>query len=186
METVQQSGESFDAFLTRLRTSSEGCEFGAQRELLMRDRIVFGMNQAVLRERILALPEAEVTLDRVIRICRSSEAAKQHAGVKGEPQVCAISKECWGCGTKHAFKKCPAWGKTCRKCGEQNHLAKQCKSRATGTKKVDTVTAEIKYYGYESMPSVEKLSHIFWYIATLTDHDFSSLFSIFLISYSFA
>ena len=34
---------------------------------------------------------------------------------------------CRRCGGDHRYGKCPAYGKTCDKCGERNHWAKMCK-----------------------------------------------------------
>jgi len=39
---------------------------------------------------------------------------------------------CKFCGYEHPLeKKCPAWGKTCKRCKQKNHFAKKCSRRAT-------------------------------------------------------
>ena len=40
--------------------------------------------------------------------------------------------DCKSCGRKHIRKKedCPAWGKSCSKCGMQNHFAVKCRNKA--------------------------------------------------------
>ena len=40
---------------------------------------------------------------------------------------------CKFCGYEHPLdkKKCPAWGKTCKKCKQKNHFAKKCSKRTT-------------------------------------------------------
>jgi len=40
---------------------------------------------------------------------------------------------CKFCGYEHPLKKqkCPAWGKTCKKCKQKNHFAKKCSRRTT-------------------------------------------------------
>ena len=42
-------------------------------------------------------------------------------------------KICKFCGHEHPpeKKKCPAWGKTCKKCKQKNHFAKKCSRRTT-------------------------------------------------------
>ena len=44
-----------------------------------------------------------------------------------------VSKDidCKYCGRKHIRKKedCPAWGKSCSKCGMQNHFAVKCRKK---------------------------------------------------------
>ena len=42
---------------------------------------------------------------------------------------------CTRCDTTHASMRCPAYGKTCHKCGGKNHFSKCCKS----TKKIHSV-----------------------------------------------
>ena len=37
-------------------------------------------------------------------------------------------RDCNNCGTKHAPKKCPAFGSNCGACGKANHWAKVCRS----------------------------------------------------------
>ena len=34
--------------------------------------------------------------------------------------------ECRFCGYHHANRQCPAYGQTCRKCGQKNHLQAKC------------------------------------------------------------
>ena len=40
--------------------------------------------------------------------------------------------KCKFCGKKHEEQKekCPAWGKTCDKCGVENHFSVACKQRS--------------------------------------------------------
>lgn len=42
------------------------------------------------------------------------------------------TRECWNCGRKHEYHNkelCPAYGKTCHKCGKPNHFASKCRSK---------------------------------------------------------
>ncbi len=41
-------------------------------------------------------------------------------------------KPCGRCGSQHGPRECPAYGKSCRKCGGQNHFAKMCRSKKRG------------------------------------------------------
>ena len=37
-------------------------------------------------------------------------------------------QSCRRCGTTHARNECPAWGKSCLKCGGPNHFSSQCRT----------------------------------------------------------
>ena len=52
-------------------------------------------------------------------------------GRKYDKNVKESARDCKYCGGRHAFRKeeCPAWGKECRSCRGQNHVAKVCKKR---------------------------------------------------------
>ena len=72
----QESGESFDAYLTTLRSLAKTCNFGELRDNLIRDRIVIGIRDNSVRKKLLA--EGKLTLDKCINICRANNTtAKQ-------------------------------------------------------------------------------------------------------------
>ena len=60
-----------------MKSRSHHCEFGTLKESLIRDRIVAGIKDAKVRERLLR--ETDLSLDKAISICRASEATKKHA-----------------------------------------------------------------------------------------------------------
>lgn len=98
------------------------------------------------------LRESELTLDRAVELCQSSELARQHvmqfdvsttmSSQNAAAAIDAISYRdkkrgyarssrgnddetflCKRCGTKHKFRQCPAFGKRCSKCnGFQKNL----------------------------------------------------------------
>ena len=49
----QHSGESIDHYVTALKILASTCEFGALKESLIRTRIVFGIQDSSVRERLL-------------------------------------------------------------------------------------------------------------------------------------
>lgn len=71
----QQTGESFDLFLTDLKKLSIPCGFGTLRDGLIKDRIISGLTDSNLKNRLLR--EDELDLDKCIRICKASELAQQ-------------------------------------------------------------------------------------------------------------
>ncbi|KAI3359278.1 hypothetical protein L3Q82_002793 [Scortum barcoo] len=152
---MQQPGESFDAFLTDLKLKAKTCNFGVLQDSLIRGQLVFGIDDKKVRERLLR--ETELTLAGAVKTCHASELAKQHAktfsnGVgeadKNSAAVATVSTRsqkqrtgqakrhkdsetfnCKRCGTQHAPKQCPAYGKVCNKCKGQNHFARHCFSK---------------------------------------------------------
>ena len=60
---AQESGETIDQYVTVLRKLSETCEFGTQRNSLIKDRIVLGVNNCKTRERLLRVQE--LTLEKL-------------------------------------------------------------------------------------------------------------------------
>ena len=67
----QQQGESFDTYLTSLRSLAKTCNFGELRDNLLRDRIVLGLLDNATRKKLLAEPK--LTLDKCVNICRANE-----------------------------------------------------------------------------------------------------------------
>jgi hypothetical protein len=174
----QLAGETIDQFVTDLKNKSKDCEFGMLREELIKDRLVCGILNSHMKERLLR--EEDLTLDRALDICHAAEISTQQlqgmennqqdaAGVhvmnrsskfktktttlnnsgahpgnrnyggkqkycnnfsskgKSETQHFMNSKnKCKHCGTKHAYRNCPAYGVTCFNCNRKNHYSKVC------------------------------------------------------------
>ncbi len=74
---LQQQGETFDSFIMDLKLKARTCNFGQLQDSMIRDQIVFGINDKKVRERHLR--ETELTLNEAVRICHASEIALQHA-----------------------------------------------------------------------------------------------------------
>lgn len=72
---MQHEGEAFDCFVTDLKIKAKTCNFNELRDSMIRDQIVFGTCDKKLRERLLR--KSELTLDRAVELCRSSELARQ-------------------------------------------------------------------------------------------------------------
>ena len=67
----QRSDESFDQYLTDLKTKAQSCEFNDLKDSLIRDRIVCGIICDKTRSRLLREPD--LTLQRAEEICRTNE-----------------------------------------------------------------------------------------------------------------
>ena len=161
---VQGSNETIDAYVTELRLQAKNCEFGVLSNELIRDRIVVGIRDDSVRSRLLR--ESELDLQKAVDICRATEQTRSHMDALKNPAITiddvkrdptkskrtetprhkrgkfnqqTLVVQCKYCGTSHERNKlkCPAVGKTCKKCGKQNHFAKVCKS-VLNTHPVDT------------------------------------------------
>lgn len=140
---AMSSGTAVDRFITELRQKSKDCEFGRSEDDMLRDKLVFSINDPRLKERLLR--ENGLTLQRAIDICRSTELAKtqiqamQMAPITCDAQVEAVEKSrgykqtsckfnntkkqttirCLKCGRQHVPRQCPAYGVVCHKCGKK-------------------------------------------------------------------
>ena len=132
---VQKEAETFDQFVARLRQQAKFCDFGDLKNALISDRIVVGVRDESLRERLLR--KTDLKLDKAIEFGRAAELIqKQTAELKELPAtVDRITKnrgnstkpQCTRCGYRHADRPCPAQGKRCRRCDRPNHFASCCK-----------------------------------------------------------
>lgn len=71
----QMPGESIDQFVTDLKNKSKHCEFKELEDGLVTDRIICGLLNSQLKERLLR--EHDLTLSRAIEICHASELSSQ-------------------------------------------------------------------------------------------------------------
>ena len=72
---VQQSEESVQSYVTRLRKLAASCEYGALTDKLIRGRLVIGLkNQG---EKVRFLREKSLDLKKAIQMCNTSEIASQ-------------------------------------------------------------------------------------------------------------
>jgi hypothetical protein len=107
---------------------------------MIRDRIVFGVSDIRLKERLLR-ESSELTLEKAASLCPAAEEnAKQLKELRkqnvdpSEPEVHVVKKptrvellfDCNRCGTKYAVRSCPAFGKPCHKCKRKNYFARMC------------------------------------------------------------
>ena len=68
---VQGTTESFDEYFTALKKLSMSCDFGALKDSLIKDRIISGITNSQLKDRLLR--EEKLTLEKCIRMCKASE-----------------------------------------------------------------------------------------------------------------
>ncbi|GBN25570.1 hypothetical protein AVEN_229414-1 [Araneus ventricosus] len=88
---MQDIDECFDAFYTDLRKLVKSCEFGNQADSVVRDRIVLGIADSGLQERVLR--EGNFSLARAAEICRAAEFSKKHDQTVQTKSVDALQKK---------------------------------------------------------------------------------------------
>ena len=144
--------ETVDNFVAELKTLAKTCNFcDCLRDSLIRDRIVLGIKNEQTTKKLLRM--RDLTLNRCIDVCRSEEVTSMQMKSLSEPvdnvnlvkpkgkksqrssdgKLNMESKKisCKFCGFEHPpeKKKCPGWGKMCKKCKQKNHFAKKCSRR---------------------------------------------------------
>jgi hypothetical protein len=78
LDIHRKLGESIMDFITRLRAKADLCEYGAARDSFIVDKVINGVNEERCIERLLDVPDDELTLDRVIQVCRHHELQLAH------------------------------------------------------------------------------------------------------------
>jgi len=122
---VQEDYQPFDNFHTKLVNQAQQCNFELLKDSLIRDRIVVGVVDSQLREKLLS--EDPLTLERCIKICRAHEQSKKQLSQmthETDSKSVAVVKdefseakdqnlehlfECSRCGYRHIKGKCPAF-----------------------------------------------------------------------------
>ncbi|XP_074036215.1 uncharacterized protein [Leptinotarsa decemlineata] len=147
---VQDEGENFDSYITDIKVLASSCNFGDLEKSLIRDKIVSGIQELSVQERLLQ--HSHLTLEKAEEICRGAEISKRQVKeLKNDKEVDFIQNksrmnnksgrsksaqvstkfnnnnknhyECLKCGRTHGPKNCPAFGKICNLCSKPNHFA---------------------------------------------------------------
>ena len=88
---VQGAQESVIDFIESLYTLAETCQFGALKDELIRDRIVVGIRNAVLSQKLMQ--DDTLTLDKAVKQAKSSELVKEHHEIlKGDGEDGKINR----------------------------------------------------------------------------------------------
>lgn len=87
----QEDGESFDAFYTDIRKLAENCNFGEQKDRMIRDKIVIGVQDQRTQQKLLEVKD--LTLEKAVDICRSAELSREFVKTLHNPEVHAVQSE---------------------------------------------------------------------------------------------
>jgi len=75
----QEEFETFDKFLRDIKTIAKRCNFGDLEDTMVKVRIVLGVKNRALQERLLRAPD--LSLNQTVEHCKSAEMAKQQQEV---------------------------------------------------------------------------------------------------------
>ncbi|UYV70775.1 K02A2.6-like, partial [Cordylochernes scorpioides] len=179
-QRCQQEGERVNDFITALHSLAEHCNFGALYDELIRDRIVVGVRDRALSEKMQL--DTDLTLVKATQMAKQSESVKEQQSslyqqnfvdqIKKMPNRIKESKKqeseirqfksnqsgrssrgCTRCGNanNHDWKNCPAMNSYCNKCNRKGHYAKVCRSVA-----INKVKSEITFLGSVEIESSKK------------------------------
>ena len=122
----RQQGESISAFMSELRALPEFCNFGTFLDIMLRDRLVCGVNDSHIQCRLPLEPI--LILDTAMKIALGVESAAQNAiTLQGSGEASAASS---GEVLKFTRTK-PGSGKqqipSCARCGKSGHQPSKCR-----------------------------------------------------------
>lgn len=70
----KRNGESIDSYVTELRDLCSTCEFGQISDSLIKDQIILGIKDRVIKDRLLRIKDLD--LSKAVEVCRAAEQSK--------------------------------------------------------------------------------------------------------------
>ena len=144
---VRGASESIRTFVAELKKLSEFCEYNDSLEEMLRDRLVCGINNRRIQQRLLT--ERSLTFAKALEIAQAMEAAaegiedlsghitnklcamKHHRTTAAKPRSTISDRLCYRCGGPHTDSICKFKDSKCYKCQKIGHIAKVCRSTHT-------------------------------------------------------
>lgn len=110
---VRSEAESISDYIAVLKHLSEHCDYGEELDKMIRDRIVYGINNAAIQTRLLEIPD--LTFEHAVQMALAMEAAKRDGEeiFQGGANASVLSTH----SVHHANTR------TCYLCGDTSHLA---------------------------------------------------------------
>ena len=142
--------ESVQAWEVRIRQAGSLCSYGTLSDEMYRDKFIFGLNNDAMRAELLkthlkpdntpksmadvvteakALESAYTANKLIVDSSKSTVEERVHWVKHKEMKLCREPGTCHWCEDKrgpHTWRQCPARGKTCSKCGINDHFANVC------------------------------------------------------------
>ncbi|KAK3084719.1 hypothetical protein FSP39_017965 [Pinctada imbricata] len=132
---AQSPHESIDTYVTDLKNKAQKCEFGTLNDSLIKDRIVCGITDESCRARLLR--ENDLTLNKALDICRSSEASSLQIKSLHNPMVAADAVQ----------KKKPPFNKPQRRFGQKPNKGRSVSDKSNDRPRNNLQTISCKNCG---------------------------------------
>ena len=71
-------------YISELKRKAEHCQYGEQKEGLICDMIINGVNDTKCSEKLMEIPVTQLTIERVVQVCRQIELTTSHIKSLGE------------------------------------------------------------------------------------------------------
>ena len=131
----RRPGEDFATYLANLKNLSSVCDFGANLEDRLVERIICGVQNEELLGKLLELEGLTYTM--CVQRCVNFDNLKaedfrkvQVHAVKSKGQ--AINSTCSRCSGNHVTERCKFKNYTCHRCGKLGHLKYACRGERVG------------------------------------------------------
>ena len=141
----RHAGESVATYVAELRSIAQTCDYGTSLDEMLRDRIVCGINDDRIQQRLLS--EKGLTYKKALELSQGLETAAKNVrelqstkleqpaqvhkvtpGRRGGVQTAGVARGCFRCGnTAHSPAHCPFKGARCHNCGKVGHIRKTCR-----------------------------------------------------------
>lgn len=159
---MQGETESIDEYVADLRLKSRWCNFGTLCDSIIKDQLVFGIRDNVVRAHLLK--ERDLSLEKAVIICQAFEKAivqiktlgrqrgtaevdtTKAVPVKNDHKRSRECQSCERCGCKHSPGQCPALGHECRRCGTKHHPSISCPFKEKEHKQSDSEDEDTSVY----------------------------------------
>ncbi|GFO18966.1 polyprotein [Plakobranchus ocellatus] len=132
----QTRTETFDQYVTDLKYLAKNCKFRNLQDELIRDKIVCGIANEKIKERLLR--EDKLTLDKAIDICRAAEESQKHVKMFETDVNLAVNKIKKNRGLDNAQRR--------------KHAVNQPEARPTTYPQARSKTNQCPRCGYEHPP----------------------------------
>ena len=188
--------ESADHFITEIHRLADNCEFGQMKDQLIRDRLVVGIRDSELSER-LQLESDSLTLDKATKLIRQREVVRVQQEImhksqtKDSTSLDAVRQSttvrrklpatpqappkprpplgiCRRCGSgTHPRHLCPAMEATCFKCNRRGHYSSQCLSTTVAT--ISVAPPQPQEEDIKFLDTIEGAQENIWEIKVLVE-----------------
>ncbi|UYV69222.1 K02A2.6-like [Cordylochernes scorpioides] len=153
LKAIQEDREPVDEFITSLYKLADSCEFEGLHEQLIHDRIVVGVRDKALSERMQL--DSELTLEKAVKMVRQQQVDLQRPStsqksIRKKEKSAKTRSRCPKCGgfNHREGQACRAEGQKCNLCSKTGHFANCCPDKQAKTAKVKAFSELYEEIGF--------------------------------------